>query len=135
MPADIIRMLARVAVVQLDNLPPGVSGPCWQWTGTPDRKDGYGAIKLNGKKQWVHRVSFAVFHEDRGEGMHIDHRCHNRLCINPAHLDARTATDNCTDGINYRWDRVKGMRINFDEAPPSAPAGPDSFGGDDFAPF
>jgi hypothetical protein len=61
---------------------------CWVWIGYRD-SCGYGRIKLRGKAALVHRVSYVEFKGDIPEDHDVDHRCRNRACFNPAHLEAR----------------------------------------------
>lgn len=105
-PDEIARMLMNVLHHQHHDLPEGVTGKCWEWMGPPD-KDGYGHIKLRGKKLRVHRVSYAVFNKDSGEGLHIDHLCCHRRCINPAHLVAKEVDTHMTESINRRWENYR----------------------------
>lgn len=61
---------------------------CWLWTGqkTPA---GYGTMRTGpGRKDYVHRVSYRLYVGEIPEGQQIDHVCRNRLCFNPAHLEA-----------------------------------------------
>ena len=67
---------------------------CWVWQGTV--RNGYGSMSLpKGKSGWVHRVSYALFIGPIKEDHVIDHRCRNRLCVNPLHLRMCTHQDNC----------------------------------------
>lgn len=69
---------------------------CWNWTGktTPG---GYGTvITAEGSNAPAHRYMYLVKHGRYGipPGMHIDHLCRNRLCVNPAHLEPVTPSEN-----------------------------------------
>lgn len=66
---------------------------CWQWVGTVTTA-GYGTATVN--RQWLHAHRHA-YEEVVGpipEGLTIDHLCRNRLCVNPAHLEPVTASEN-----------------------------------------
>jgi hypothetical protein len=65
-----------------------VSG-CWVWTG-PIEKDGYGTVRIAGKKIRVHRLVYTLLVGDIPDGLVLDHLCRVRACANPAHLDPVT---------------------------------------------
>lgn len=66
------------------------SGNCWVWTGSVSPQ-GYGKLGDN----YVHRLawSFATG-QPIAPGLVIDHKCHNRLCVNPKHLQVVSHTEN-----------------------------------------
>lgn len=68
---------------------------CWLWTGATTN-GGYGILK--GRKL-VHRVSYELHKGAIPAGLHIRHQCHNRLCVNPAHLLVGTAQENMDDSV------------------------------------
>lgn len=68
------------------------TGECWLWTGYV-MPNGYGQFRLDGKARLVHRISARMVAEIP-EGMHIDHTCRVRRCVNPAHLQAVTQQQN-----------------------------------------
>jgi hypothetical protein len=73
--------------------PPGLFGPCWVWTGALD-KDGYGQVSVQGKTKQAH---WASYENERGpvkDGLELDHKCENRPCVNPAHLQEVTHEEN-----------------------------------------
>ena len=67
---------------------------CWQWTGPLDR-DGYGMGRFVGTIARVHRKAFA---EAAGRAIprdvELDHRCRNRACFRPTHLDPVLRAEN-----------------------------------------
>lgn len=65
---------------------------CWLWTGPASK---YGVTKVGRKTIGAHRFSYEA-HTGRKipDGMHIDHKCRVKLCINPAHLDVVTPQEN-----------------------------------------
>lgn len=76
-----------------DKCAPIPDAGCWLWTGdaTPG---GYGRVKIAGRNQMAHRVSLAARDGAIGNGLDVDHLCRVRSCVNPAHLEAVTRTEN-----------------------------------------
>ena len=66
---------------------------CWKWTGAPT-SEGYGTMWIAGKFLFAHRLSYEKSYGPIAEGMHIDHICHNRTCVNPDHLRAVSQKQN-----------------------------------------
>ena len=67
---------------------------CWIFFGCWD-KDGYGKISVNDKIVRVHQAAFAALVGRLRRGQEIDHKCTNRACWNPAHLEAVSRACNC----------------------------------------
>jgi hypothetical protein len=65
------------------------AGECWNWTGNTSAS-GYGTVRVPGDRNYfrAHRVSYLVAKGEPPVGYVIDHRCFNRLCVNPDHLRA-----------------------------------------------
>lgn len=75
-----------------------VDGECWVWSGAV-ASSGYGRIgwttEQNERRTFqVHRVSYEAFIGEIPPGLHIDHLCSNKLCVNPDHLEPVTQTEN-----------------------------------------
>lgn len=65
---------------------PGENG-CIVWTASGNGA-GYGAMYLaKGKRVLAHRWSYEHYVGPIPEGMHLDHLCRNRICVNPDHLE------------------------------------------------
>lgn len=69
-------------------------GECLIWTGAIHRS-GYGAIALGGsRREYAHRYAWERERGPIPEGLHIDHICHNRSCVNIDHLRLATRSQN-----------------------------------------
>lgn len=75
-------------------------GGCLIWTGT--RTNGYGIIGVDGKTRGAHRVMYEHVVGAIQPGMHIDHQCRVRCCINPYHLESVTPKENQRRTRGYR---------------------------------
>lgn len=62
---------------------------CWEYSGAVTEK-GYGLWRdgQHGKGYLVHRLVFEAIFDLTPEVVH--HRCHNKRCYNPAHLEGMT---------------------------------------------
>lgn len=72
-------------------------GECWLWTAGKNSY-GYGDVWARGKVRKAHRESYEDEHgEGSADGLVVRHKCDVRACVNPAHLELGTVSDNNRD--------------------------------------
>jgi len=72
---------------------------CWEWIGA--KSYGYGSVKIHGRNMVAHRY---VYEQERGQipdDKECHHRCSNRGCVNPGHIDIVTRIEH--------WHRDEGF--------------------------
>lgn len=69
---------------------------CWEWIASKE-SGGYGRFFDGGHRRSAHRWSFAFHFGEAPAGLDIAHKCHNRSCVNPAHLEAVPHVKNMAD--------------------------------------
>lgn len=77
-------------------------GDCLEWFGMKNVR-GYGVLKLGGRNQRAHRLTYELHVGAIPAGLVIRHTCDNPACINPAHLIPGTQAQNIAD--MYQRDR------------------------------
>lgn len=83
------------------------SDECWNWLGGKHSK-GYGVFyvvdnsKANGMRgEKAHRYAYILAHGSISDKKVVDHKCFNRICVNPNHLQLLTSVQN-----SLRMNRV-----------------------------
>ena len=94
---DEARFWAKVGLPNADG--------CMEWMG--HRTNGYGSFWLEGKNVRVHRVSYELCVGPIPEGLQIDHKCRNRACVRPDHLEPVTSRENIRRGVIARKGAIR----------------------------
>lgn len=66
---------------------------CWLWNGPLDR-DGYGSFYLRRRSRRSHRVGWFSVNGPIPAGHVVNHKCGQRSCANPQHLELVTVREN-----------------------------------------
>jgi hypothetical protein len=70
-------------------------GQCWDWVGPV--MGGYGKLKSLNKTVSIHRFSYLLHKGEIPTDMVVMHRCDNKICANPDHLETGTSIQNIKD--------------------------------------
>ena len=83
---------------------------CWGWTGAINSA-GYGQVwdSVTRRTRTIHRYSYEIHIGPIPGGAEIDHRCRNRECSNPDHLQAVSRKQN-NENVGLRADNKSGVR-------------------------
>lgn len=76
---------------------PEPNSGCWLWIAT--NRGGYGRVKFRGRLCEAHRVSWVLYRGDLPDNLDIDHKCRNRCCVNPDHLEPVSHRINVLRGV------------------------------------
>jgi HNH endonuclease len=79
---------------KIEKMPSG----CWHWTGAL-HKFGYGMMSDWPKVKRAHRVSYEIHCGPIPDGLLVRHKCDNKICVNPDHLELGTKRDNARDAV------------------------------------
>lgn len=90
-PPAIKRFLSRI-VISDDG--------CWESTYTPLR-NGYCHISIGGEFVLIHRFIYEYYNGGIDQTLTVNHKCENRKCCNPIHLEQITSGEN----LHYSWDK------------------------------
>lgn len=75
---------------------------CWNWQGKVSKKTGYGQKTVNSKTMLAHRWIYTILLGPIPDGLVINHKCRNRRCVNPHHLEVTDQAGNCRDGAGTK---------------------------------
>lgn len=71
---------------------------CWLWTARCNNQ-GYGMFYVARGMRLAHRVAYERLVGPIPEGLDLDHLCRVRRCVNPAHLEPVTRSENIRRGV------------------------------------
>jgi HNH endonuclease len=105
-PKDIDRFLSKI-IHSADT-------ECWFWNGYRDF-GGYGRFTLatgvrGGKPVQAHRFSYEVSIGTIPAGYQVHHKCNNRHCVNPNHLEALTISDHVAKTAGHASNQTHCLR-------------------------
>lgn len=94
-------------------IPNGETG-CWEWNGVITG-NGYGHCRMLNERK-AHRVSYRLHCGNISDGNVIMHKCDNRICVNPEHLQQGTHKENMADMKEKgRATKVKKPRLTEEQ--------------------
>jgi hypothetical protein len=93
--AELISILSRFKIEDPND--------CWIWQGYI-MNAGYGQVRFMGGLELTHRAMFMIFRGPISDKINLHHRCRNRACGNPEHLDPMLPGDHTAHEAFLRVD-------------------------------
>jgi hypothetical protein len=98
-------------------------GDCLVWVGATNTVYGMITVAPN-TEQYVHRYAWERAHGPIPDGMMPDHTCHNKLCVNAAHMrlvnkvqNAQNVrgprSDNTSGHLGVSWNKARGKWMAY----------------------
>ena len=91
---------------------------CWLWTASRNQY-GYGVFRFNRERIRSHRLSYLHHHGEIPEGLVVRHKCRNKHCVNPDHLEVGTQKENIADkvrdGTDDRGEKSVRAKLSTDQ--------------------
>lgn len=84
------------------------SGGCWLWTASVCH-EGYGrfnATDIALPSTLAHRIAYEWLIGPITDGLHLDHLCRVRNCVNPEHLEPVTPAENTRRAANHNSSKL-----------------------------
>jgi hypothetical protein len=86
---------------------PALGSRCWIWRAALTR-GGYGVFRDSDKLWRAHRFAYYLAYGSVPD--EVDHRCRNRICVNPRHLRAASRSQNNQNQTGAYRNSTSGMR-------------------------
>lgn len=88
---------------------------CWEWKGSRRASRCKRYVYPLYCYSYAHVMSYEAHNGPVPNGLEVDHLCHNKLCVNPEHLEAVTHKVNCQRRRNsgprgWSWVVIDGQR-------------------------
>lgn len=102
--------MARLASVfwsRVERLGPN---DCHRWLAS--KSNGYGSFRICGRPFYAHRIAYELAIGPIADGLTIDHLCRNRGCVNPAHLEPVTISENIRRATRDRTECKRGHLLS-----------------------
>lgn len=86
---------------------------CVTWLGGINHK-GYGVAWDAAQRRFrsSHRLLYSMWRGSIPEGLQLDHKCRNRICCNPDHLEPVTPQENTSRGLRAKGISIKSVCTN-----------------------
>lgn len=77
---------------EFENLVYETPSGCWEYHGTTNEM-GYGALGIDNRRMYAHRYVYECMVGKIPDGMMLHHKCGNKVCVNPIHMELLTLAE------------------------------------------